>query len=109
MSLISVSKITHDNHCFAKFLPLSCQFLDLLPRKMICSVRIHDGLYYFEDDQSTSRQTFVSGVASTSVSSTREIILWHHRLGHPSFSYLKHLFPSLFDNQNFVSLDCEIC
>ena len=108
-NLISVSKITRDNHCFAKFLPFSCEFQDLLSGKMIGSARIHDDLYYFEDDQSTSRQTFLSGVASTSVSSTREIILWHHRLGHPSFSYLKHLFPCLFDNKNFVSLDCEIC
>ena len=51
----------------------------------------------------------MSGVASMSVSSTKEIMLWHHRLGHPSFSYLKCLFPSLFDNKNSISLDCEIC
>ena len=76
---------------------------------MIGSTRIHDGLYYFKDDQSTSRQTFLYGVASMSISSTKEIMLWHHKLGHLSFSYLKRLFPSLFDNKNFISLDCEIC
>lgn len=73
------------------------------------SARIHDGLYYFESDQSKSRQTFESSIASMSVSSNRKILLWHHRLGHPSFSYLKHLFPSLFNNTSLISLDCEIC
>lgn len=51
----------------------------------------------------------MSGVASTSVSSTNEIMLWHHRFGHSSFLYLKRLFPSLFDNKNTVSFECEIC
>lgn len=36
-------------------------------------------------------------------------MLWHHRLGHPSYSYLKCLFPSLFDNKNSIPFDCEIC
>ena len=31
------------------------------------------------------------------------------RLGHPSFQYLKHLFPSLFKNKNPSSFQCEFC
>ena len=31
--------------------------------------------------------------------------MWHQRLGHPSLTYLKHLFPSF--KHTTLSLDCE--
>lgn len=34
-------------------------------------------------------------------------MLSHFRLGHPSFPYLEHLFPSLFMNNDMFQ--CEIC
>ena len=37
------------------------------------------------------------------------IILWHYRLGHPNFQYLKRLFPTLFDNIRPEILQCEVC
>ena len=36
-------------------------------------------------------------------------MLWHYRLGHPNFLYLKNLFPKLFKNSKAKSLQCEIC
>ena len=36
-------------------------------------------------------------------------MLWHFRLGHPNFHYLKYLFPSLFKNKNPSFFQCEIC
>lgn len=54
-NLISVSKITRDNHCVANFLSSSCQFQDLSSGKTIGSARVHDGLYYFDDDHPKSR------------------------------------------------------
>ncbi|CAH9105932.1 unnamed protein product, partial [Cuscuta epithymum] len=36
-------------------------------------------------------------------------MLWHYRLGHPSFGYLKHLFPILFKNKDVEVFQCEIC
>jgi len=36
-------------------------------------------------------------------------MLWHCRLGHPSFLYLKHLFPNLFRNKLLSSFQCDIC
>jgi transposase InsO family protein len=35
--------------------------------------------------------------------------LWHRRLGHPSFSYLQRLFPSLFNKCNISDFLCETC
>ena len=37
------------------------------------------------------------------------IMLWHFRLGHPNFQYLRKLFPTLFKNINPKLLQCEIC
>ena len=36
-------------------------------------------------------------------------MVWHCRLGHPSFSYLKHLFPMLFQKVDPLSFQCESC
>ncbi|CAN1158567.1 Retrovirus-related Pol polyprotein from transposon TNT 1-94 [Linum perenne] len=36
-------------------------------------------------------------------------MLWHIRLGHPSFGYLERLLPRLFQNKNSRYLQCEIC
>ena len=38
-----------------------------------------------------------------------EIWLWHRRLGHASFGYLKKLFPSLFANSDISGFRCDIC
>ena len=38
-----------------------------------------------------------------------EIWLWHQRLGHASFGYLKKLFPSLFVKFDVSSFCCDVC
>ena len=38
-----------------------------------------------------------------------EIWLWHRRLGHVSFGYLKKLFPNLFAKSNMSGFRCDIC
>lgn len=38
-----------------------------------------------------------------------EIWLWHRRLGHTSFGYLKKLFPSLFECCDPFSFCCYVC
>ena len=35
-------------------------------------------------------------------------MLWHYRLGHPNFMYLKRLFPSLFINKNSNIFQCDV-
>ena len=36
-------------------------------------------------------------------------MLWHLRLGNPSFAYLKHLFPTLFKGLDCSSFYCKSC
>ena len=38
-----------------------------------------------------------------------EIWLWHRRLGHASFGYLKKLFPCLIERYDFSSFQCDVC
>lgn len=39
----------------------------------------------------------------------QEIMQWHNRLGHPSFSILQKLYPRFFLKTQFDSLFCEVC
>ncbi|CAK9151194.1 unnamed protein product [Ilex paraguariensis] len=67
-----------------------------------------DSLYYFDDNLSSNKQA--QGFSSISSIFVREqIMVWHCKLGHPSFSYLKHLFPSLFKNIDPAFFQCESC
>ena len=39
----------------------------------------------------------------------RQIWLWHRCLGHPSFSYMKYLFPGLFSKSPDSDFKCDTC
>ncbi|XP_059632903.1 eIF-2-alpha kinase GCN2 isoform X3 [Cornus florida] len=76
--------------------------------KTIGSAKMIDGLYYFEDDISSNKKA--QGLSSfRSIPVREQIMLWHFRLGHPSFPYLKKLFPSLFKGLDCSSFYCENC
>ena len=47
-NLISVQKLTSNNHCLAKFVSNSCQFQNLSYEGIIGSARIRDRLYFFQ-------------------------------------------------------------
>ena len=75
---------------------------------MIGSARMIDGLYYFEDNDSKNKKA--QGLSSiSSILVKDQIMLWHYRLGHPSFPYLKKLFPSLFRRLDCSKFHCENC
>ncbi|CAN1792939.1 Uncharacterized mitochondrial protein AtMg00300, partial [Linum perenne] len=38
-----------------------------------------------------------------------QVMLWHIRLGHPSFGYLERLLPKLFLNKKSSFYQCETC
>lgn len=103
--LISVGQATEELNCVALIYPIFCLFQDILTKEIIGRGTKREGLYYMDD--------FSHGKASNMQHSTgikeREIWLWHRRLGHPSFSYMKYLFPDLFSNLKDPIFTCETC
>ncbi|KAK3008643.1 hypothetical protein RJ639_013452 [Escallonia herrerae] len=55
-NLISMSKMTHDLNCNAKFSASLCEIQELKSGKTIGSARVSDGLYYFEDNGCMMKQ-----------------------------------------------------
>jgi len=66
---------------------------------MIGSSKEVDGLYLFEDEFGPKEKLQKNCLNSIPIHEDEEIMLWHYRLGHPNFLYLKHLFPDLFKNK----------
>ncbi|KAL6319103.1 hypothetical protein AAG906_001576 [Vitis piasezkii] len=66
---------------------------------------LRGGLYYV-DDFSSGRANHMHHTVSNK---KRHIWLWHHRLGHPSFGYLKHLLPGLFSKVSHLNFKCDTC
>ena len=73
---------------------------------MIGGAKESERLYCLEEDTTWNRQAQLTINSNTTTSS--EIMLWHYRLGHPSFPYLQKFFPSLFRNNISSLFQCEI-
>ncbi|KAK3024584.1 hypothetical protein RJ639_044326 [Escallonia herrerae] len=55
-NLISMSKVTHDLNCNAKFSASLCEIQERESGKTISSARVSHGLYYFEDKDCMAKQ-----------------------------------------------------
>jgi len=60
------------------------------------------GLYYVDEVVHKGYAMLAHGTV------TRQVWLWHRRLGHPSFGCLRFFFPSLFTS-NTEPIKCETC
>ena len=109
-NILSVSQITTTLFCVVIFWPKFCVFKDIRTRLTIgCGVR-RGKLYYLDLVSKNSdelRQALKIGGSEKKKKS--EIWLWHRRLGHSSFGYMKKLFPSLFANFDVSSFKCDVC
>ncbi|KAK8273352.1 hypothetical protein V6Z12_D11G402000 [Gossypium hirsutum] len=70
--------------------------------RMIGTAKVDDGLYIWNKNST-------QGGLALSTAKEDTIMLWHRRLGHPNFVYLKKHLPLLFRNKSINSLKCEIC
>jgi histone deacetylase 1/2 len=78
-SLLSTSRLAHDNHAFVEYWPNSFVVKDQDTREVLLQGRCVNGLYPSPFSSTSSIGHHVYGVAKSSSS------LWHRRLGHPSF------------------------
>ena len=78
---------------------------DVLNKKIIGRGTKRGGLYYLDNFSKGEAHH----VCHQSSSKEWEIWLWHRHLGHPSFSYLRHLFPYLFLHLKNVRFTCVTC
>lgn len=108
-NLLSVSKLSKDSNCRVVFLDFHCEFQDQNSGRMIGSAKMVNGLYYFDSNPFGNKIAQGYNGSVSSISTRKKIILWHLRLGHPSFPYLKYLFPKMFKNLDCYSLHCESC
>ncbi|KAK2991285.1 hypothetical protein RJ640_024550 [Escallonia rubra] len=109
-NLLSVSQITTALFCVVIFWPNFCVFKDICTRQTIgCGVR-RGKLYYLDLVTKSSDKLCQALMVNDSEGEMRksEIWLWHRRLGHASFGYLKKLFPSLFTKCDVSSFQCEV-
>ena len=106
-NLLSISKLTQDLNCVAKFSHSTCTFQDLTMERTIGNAREHGGLYYLEKEDFINKQAQTIGCKASSLSRKQEIMLWHCRLSHPNFPYLKDLFSSMFKKNDLFQ--CEVC
>ena len=107
-NLLSVSRLSKDTNCSIIFPPSTSVFQDQNSGKMIGTAREINRLYYFDETAFSNKKDH--GLSSTSSNSVYDqVMLWHRRLGHPSFQYLKYLFPKLFKALDCSKLHCEAC
>ena len=92
-NLLSVSQITSTLACTVTFWPSFCVFQDILTRKILGYGVRRGKLYYLELTKNGGSKISQAIQANSEDRARATIWLWHCRLGHLSFGYLKKLQP----------------
>ena len=100
-NLISVRQLARDKNCIIIYGVDFCMIQDLTPKKLIGTAEAENGMYYLKP---SARGTVFAATH------TKEAILWHQRLGHPSFISLSSLLVSCGFHLNKEQLGCcDVC
>ena len=94
-NLLSISKLTEERKCVAKFTVQNCVFQELSSGKTIGSEEMCSGLYILQIPPSRQPLKIAMGKRSFFVfrsSKNKDVMLWHYHLGHPNFVFLKKYF-----------------
>jgi hypothetical protein len=110
-NLISISKLTNSPSRCVFFLSHFCFIQDLVAWRRIGLGRKRNGLYFLQvSTTATKPHSFPSVAVHTAVNNTPTFDVWHHRLGHPSFSrlsLLKHVINDLVIPS--ANEHCKVC
>ncbi|RVW89802.1 Retrovirus-related Pol polyprotein from transposon TNT 1-94 [Vitis vinifera] len=101
----TTTQVTSDLNCIVLIYPTFCLLQDILTKEIIGRGTKRGGLYYMED-LSVGRAHHTQHTLDVK---EKELWLWHRWLGHPSFTYMKHLFPDLFSQLKNFDFQCETC
>ena len=109
-NLLSVSQITSTLACTVTFWPSFCVFQDILTWKILGYGVRRGKLYYLELIENGGSKTSQANQTSSKDKARATIWLWHRRLGHLSFGYLKKLQPQyFFSGLNDMEFHCDTC
>ena len=108
-NIFSVSQITSTLAYTVTFWPSFCVFQDILTRKILGYGVRRSKLYYLELPENGGSKISQANQTSSKDKARATIWLWHRRLGHLSFGYLKKLQPQLFSGLNDREFHCDTC
>ncbi|KAM2654618.1 hypothetical protein EV2_026108 [Malus domestica] len=100
--LLSVGQVTEQLDCVVLMFPTFCLLQYIQTRTIIGRGTKRRGLYYVDDVVPGQ----VNQVSSDHNNKVKRIWLWHRRLGHVSFGYLRKLLPSLFNGISDSDFQC---
>jgi hypothetical protein len=103
--LIYVSQVTKELNYVVLIYSNVCFLQDFLSKEIIGCGTKREGLYYLNDFNHGKAHHVHHQLSSKE----QEIWLWHRRLEHPSFGYLRHLFPNLFLQSKDIEFNCKTC
>jgi GAG-pre-integrase domain len=103
-NLMSVSQLVDDLNCIISLSPSHVVVQELKTGKVIGIGKRTEDLYRLEQGpECLDVKAYFAG------NPQMEMILWHRRLGHMSFSALERIFPVLFKKCSRSKLVCDAC
>ena len=109
VSLVSVQRLAKIKEYHILFDDIHAYLCHKVEGWKIGLARVQKGLYYLPE--STSHALIgAKPQKNTREATTKELIFEiHQRMGHPSYSLLKHMYPHLFKDIKDVDLICDAC